>query len=203
MLIYSFEGVCVYNCRHPGPRHVWEVGSEPPFLTPLPWPPWPPWRPWLRSRVPKSAIWPVKMQSKFTTTSQDTTKVKIIRFQLAVRDDGTPLPPFDSELRSRTSSAQKTCCFWGRRSPCGSARTSFRANFSENMFFRGRRSPCGSRDDEGPGSKCSYMSIYPHISVFIPIYQYIYIYIHIYHIFPIYPYISYLSIYIYISYLFL
>ena len=27
------------NCRHPGPRCVWEVGSEPQFLAPLPWPP--------------------------------------------------------------------------------------------------------------------------------------------------------------------
>ena len=26
----------VLNSRHPGPRRAWEVGFEPPFLTPLP-----------------------------------------------------------------------------------------------------------------------------------------------------------------------
>ena len=26
----------VLNSRHPGPRHAWEVGFGPPFLTPLP-----------------------------------------------------------------------------------------------------------------------------------------------------------------------
>ena len=29
--ILLFEGVCL-NYRHPGPRRVWEGGSEPPFL---------------------------------------------------------------------------------------------------------------------------------------------------------------------------
>ena len=28
------------NYRHPGPRRVWEVGSEPPFLTPFRFPRW-------------------------------------------------------------------------------------------------------------------------------------------------------------------
>ena len=38
------------NYRHPGPRRVWEVGSEPQFLTPLRRFPWLPWR------VPKTQI---------------------------------------------------------------------------------------------------------------------------------------------------
>ena len=39
--------------RHPGPRRVWEVVSEPPFLTPLPWL-W--WFRWFPGRVPKTQI---------------------------------------------------------------------------------------------------------------------------------------------------
>ena len=41
------------NYRHPGPRRVLEVGSEPQFLTPLPWLPWLRRLPW---RVPKTQI---------------------------------------------------------------------------------------------------------------------------------------------------
>ena len=41
------------NSRHPGPRRMWEVGSEPQFLTPLP--SFPSLRP-LRSRIPKTQI---------------------------------------------------------------------------------------------------------------------------------------------------
>ena len=36
------------NYRHPGPRPVWQVGSEPQFLIPLPPPRWPP------PRIPKT-----------------------------------------------------------------------------------------------------------------------------------------------------
>ena len=47
------------NYRHPGPRRAWKVGSEPPFLTPLPWlrslPSLPP-LPSLRLRVPGGLI---------------------------------------------------------------------------------------------------------------------------------------------------
>ena len=42
------------NCRHPGPRRVWDGGSAPQFLTPLPRLPSLPWLPPLPPRVPKS-----------------------------------------------------------------------------------------------------------------------------------------------------
>ncbi len=36
------------NCRHPGPRRVWDGGSEPRILPPLPRLPWLPWLRWLK-----------------------------------------------------------------------------------------------------------------------------------------------------------
>ena len=41
----------MFNLRHPGPRRVWDGGSEPQFLTPLP-PPW--WPRWPRRRIPET-----------------------------------------------------------------------------------------------------------------------------------------------------
>ncbi len=45
------------NCRHPGPRCVWDGGSESRVLTPLrlhPWQRWQRWHPW---RIPNRAFY--------------------------------------------------------------------------------------------------------------------------------------------------
>ncbi len=48
MFVLIWGSLC--NCRHPGPRRVWDGGSEPRILPPLPR------LPWLPRRVPKTQI---------------------------------------------------------------------------------------------------------------------------------------------------
>ena len=51
--IYIIIWGSLCNCRHPGPRRVWDGGSEPRILPPLPRLPRLPWLPW---RIPKTQI---------------------------------------------------------------------------------------------------------------------------------------------------
>ena len=143
LILLIWGSLC--NCRHPGPRRVWDGGSEPRILPPLPRLPW---LPWLRWRVPKTQILllyaileSLRPPSEiwFWTTLHHFWHTRSDFEQPSINFEGWPLgepnPGFLRKKRPLRACQNQILAFWEKKKgPCGHAKTNSWLWFSKKVI---------------------------------------------------------------------